>query len=116
MKEDTKIIIGVVLGAIAFTSLICFLIWFGVDNHDRGCLTEIAINYCENNNLTYFLSEGLNQGKNHFICKEDIDLRNNPYGSQLSFYFLPEESSECLIKSKWSFGLDETSEKTANGK
>ncbi len=111
MKQEVKIIIGMVLGTIAFTSLIVFLIWFGFDNHDKECLTKIATNYCENNNLTYFLAEGFYQNKNRFICKENIDLRNNPYGSQLYFYFLPEESNKCLIKSKWSFRLDEISEK-----
>ena len=103
MNQDTKSIIYVILGVIVFTFLICFLIWFGVDTYDNECLTKIATNYCDNNNLTYFLAEGFHQSKNSFICKENIDLRNKPYGDKLSFYFLPEELDKCLIKSSGSF-------------
>lgn len=97
MKEDTRVIILSIIGAVLFFTFLIFMIYFGNQTYNKECLESFAKEYCIKNNMS------LDYGyyRYSFYC-EDIVSERFGYEDREEFYFLSSEREACLTKNKWS--------------
>lgn len=92
-QEHVKKFVKTILGCILIAVIICSALYWFLTIYEEDCLENMATDYCLEKNLSYF-----DKFPGKFRCREQGDLRTNPYGEVSRFYYLPEEEESCLIK------------------
>ena len=93
-KEVMKLVIFVV---VIFTIVVGGGYWF-IGTVDKGCTTKYAEDFCQEEGFEFkFVGGG------RFICQEELNEREDPYGESHRFYFLEEEIEDCRTKEKYTF-------------